>query len=217
MKEWSDARAIMGEDRLLVGPQLSYQLRHDPDHAAFVLARYRAAAALIGDAERVLEAGAGELIGAGILSNGRRQYVGIDTDEEALAIAAEIYQDRSDVTLHVGSAIDAVWVGQFDAVVALDVAEHIPPDQEEAFFLNLCRALTPYGRLIIGTPSAHMSHLASPQSQAGHVNLFTPERLKARLQRHFHAVQMLFMQDVALHTGHPQAAHYVLGVGLAPR
>lgn len=212
---WTEAKAIIGDTRVLAGPQLSQQLL-DGDHWVMVGARYRAAAALIGGAESVLEAGAGECIGAGILAKGR-QYVGIDTDEAAMGIAADLYQNRAGITLHVASAIDATWMQRFDAVVTLDVAEHIPPEQESAFFANLCRALNPYGRLVVGTPSAYMHHLASPQSRVGHVNLFTPERLQQRLQQHFHATQMLFMQDVAIHLGHPSAAHYILGVGIGPR
>lgn len=214
---WLEAKAIIGNERVTLGPTASQQWLHAPEHLAMVLARYRAAAALIGGAQKVLEAGAGECLGAGILAKGRRQYVGIDTDEEALTIAAAMYQGRPEMTLHAVSATTAHWIQTFDAVVALDVAEHIPPEHEAAFFENLCRALTPHGVMVVGTPSEHMRHLASEQSRAGHVNLFTPERLQKRLGRHFHAVQMLFMQDVAVHWGHPEAAHYILAVGVSPR
>lgn len=210
---WDAAKAIIGTERVLLGPQASAQWLHAPDHLAMVLARYRAAAALIGNAQDVLEAGAGECVGTGILARGRREYVGIDPDAEALAVASEVHR----VPLIAASVIDATWSQTFDAVVSLDVAEHIDPSEETAFFENLCRALKPYGRLVVGTPSAYMHHLASPASRAGHCNLFTPERLQARLDQHFHATQMLFMQDVAIHMGHPSAAHYILGVGIGPR
>ena len=221
MKEWADARAIMGGTRVLAGPQLSHQLREDPDHAALVLARYRTAAALIGDATSVIELGCGEGIGAGILAKNRERYLGLDADREALEDARELHQ---------GSGIDFFWVdlgswdgsalsgrARFDAAISLDVIEHIPCEDEHRFMQGGVRLLNEHGVMIVGTPSANAYHLASPQSKVGHVNNYTPERLKALMQRYFHRVIMAGMQDVSLHFGHPGMVHYVIAVGIAPR
>ena len=44
---WVAAKEIIGTERVTLGPQASDQWLHAPDHLAMVLARYRAAAALI--------------------------------------------------------------------------------------------------------------------------------------------------------------------------
>ena len=67
---WQDAKRVIGDACLTLGPQASDQFLNAPEHLAMVLARYRAAAALIGGAESVLEVGCGEGIGAGILTFG---------------------------------------------------------------------------------------------------------------------------------------------------
>lgn len=221
MKEWADAKHIIGSDRLTLGPQASDQWLNAPDHLAFVLARYRAAAALIGDAQRVLEIGCGEGIGAGILARGRSRYDGIDLDHEAVDIA---HQNKSDdrVNFHKDTYFArGFWRPRlfYDAVVSLDVIEHIPADQEDNLMehVRISHLGGEGGVCVIGTPNAAFEHLASPQSKAGHINLYSHERLRDLMRRHFHVVQSFGMNDVALHLGHPEARHYLLMTGIGPR
>jgi 2-polyprenyl-3-methyl-5-hydroxy-6-metoxy-1,4-benzoquinol methylase len=215
---WQAAKAVIGDTRVTLGPQASHQLLNDPSHYCMVLARYRAAAALIGNAKTVLEAGSGEGIGALILATGRQRYCGVDSDGDAVRIArvtvgnetvsfAEL--NLTNVSFLPGTA--------HDAVVSLDVIEHIPADLEDAYMTTLSIALRTHGVCVIGTPSASFDHLASPQSKAGHVNTYTHDRLRELMGRYFHTVQMFGMQDTALHLGHPDARHYHLAVGVGPR
>jgi SAM-dependent methyltransferase len=92
MAVWERARAVIGERRVALGPQASQQWLNAPEHLAMVLSRYRTAAALIGNADRVLEVGCGEGIGAILLSRGRSYYCGIDTDAEAINVARALVQ-----------------------------------------------------------------------------------------------------------------------------
>lgn len=205
-----------GDGRVLLGPSASEQWLHAPEHLAMVLARYRAAAALIGDAPHVLEVGCGEGIGSAILAAGREEYWGIDADRAALDAARAVQPfnyERADAT-----AKTHHWhVASYNAVVALDVIEHIPPADEHAFMAFCRSALGLHGVCVIGTPSAAFLHLASPESRAGHVNLYRHDRLHALMARHFHVVQSFGMQDTALHLGHPDARHYLLMAGIGPR
>jgi 2-polyprenyl-3-methyl-5-hydroxy-6-metoxy-1,4-benzoquinol methylase len=184
-----------------------------------VIARYRAAAALIGDAQRVLEVGSGEGIGARILAKGREYYCGIDNDSEATQYArANIHgDDQTSIEFLDEDALTFPGLWNHDAAVALDVIEHIPVEREALFMTALLKGMRPFGVAVIGTPSKHAAHLASPQSVAAHVNLYTPERLKDVMGRYFHVVQMLYLQDVSIHLGHPGMAHYLLAVGIGPR
>jgi 2-polyprenyl-3-methyl-5-hydroxy-6-metoxy-1,4-benzoquinol methylase len=214
---WTEAKKIIGDRRVTLGPTASQQYLDAPEHLCMVLARYRAAAALIGDAKNVLELGCGEGIGAGILSRGRGWYTGLDSDEAAIKVAvdhqtcAHSYFDTEDILALNPREIP------YDAVVSLDVIEHVFRSDESTFMQAATMLMEPHGVCVVGTPSKHAEHLASPQSRAGHVNLYTPDRLRALMAEHFHVVLMMYMQDTAIHFGHPQMAHYLLAVGIGPR
>jgi 2-polyprenyl-3-methyl-5-hydroxy-6-metoxy-1,4-benzoquinol methylase len=216
---WADAKAIVGTARVTLGPQASQQWLHAPEHLAMVLSRYRAAAALIGDAADVVELGCGEGIGVGILAKGRASYYGVDNDDDALALAHASYvSDR--VHFRWGNILSHVTLsrGSWDAVVALDVLEHLPAEREDDVVQLATALLVPdTGILVLGTPNARFDDLASPQSQAGHVNTYTHDRLYALMSRYFYVVQSFGLQDTSLHLGHPDARHYLLMAGIGPR
>lgn len=211
---WADVKEILGTETVTLGPNISHQLRHDPGHVAMVLARYRAAAALIGSAKTVVELGCGEGFGAGILAAGRESYWGIDNDPDALAVARDLHPG---LNFHCADATSFFAPGTADCVVALDVLEHIEPADEYAFWATVRGILVPGGVCVIGVPSASFDHLASPASRAGHVNTQTHAQLMATMRREFRLVQSFGMQDTSLHLGHPDARHYHLAVGIGRR
>jgi 2-polyprenyl-3-methyl-5-hydroxy-6-metoxy-1,4-benzoquinol methylase len=214
---WESAKKIIGERRVTLGPQASQQWLDAPDHLAMVLSRYRAAAALIGDAQWVAEFGCGEGLGFGILSKGREHYCGLDTDVEAVDLARSLYGSATHTFLD-GDVTNWRPMDQaYDAVVSLDVLEHVPAAAEQAFMLSVTAALGGHGVCVIGTPSKYAEAYASPQSRAGHVNLKTPAELKALMGRYFNVVQMVYSQDTSLHLGHPGMAHYLFAVGVCPK
>lgn len=219
MKEWHAAKTIIGEARVTLGRSASQQWINQPDHLGMVISRYRAAAALIGEAASVLELGCGEGLGAGILAKGRQRYVGLDADTEALEVARAHHAGTALEFLErdLGGGATYYDGAPFDAAVSLDVLEHIPQEDETRFIWEAVRMLNRDGILVIGTPSANAYHLASPQSRAGHINNYTPERLQALMRRYFRRVQMMGMQDTAVHFGHPGMMHYLIAVGLGPR
>jgi 2-polyprenyl-3-methyl-5-hydroxy-6-metoxy-1,4-benzoquinol methylase len=185
-----------------------------------VLARYRAASALIGSAPDVAEFGCGEGIGATILADhGRRDYVGFDLDHVAIASAQQTVTD----TACRFYATDVLELGTdsvrdiYSAVVALDVIEHLDPIGGSLLLSTAAMLLKPHGVLVVGTPSKRFDHLASEQSTAHHVTTYTPAELEAMLGGMFKLVQSFGMQDTALHTGHPDARHYLLIAGIMPR
>jgi 2-polyprenyl-3-methyl-5-hydroxy-6-metoxy-1,4-benzoquinol methylase len=215
MASWADAKAVIGDERVTLGPQASAQWIGAPDHLAMVLARYRAAAALIGSAGSVLEVGCGEGIGARLLAAGRDRYVGIDPDAAAIRRAEETVAVRG-IEFSAGMVED-VARSTYDAAVALDVLEHLPAGHAGAWLHGIAGALDEHGVCVIGTPNAAFDHLASAPSRAGHVRTYRHGELYALMRRCFRVVQSFGMQDTALHLGHPEARHYLLMCGIAPR
>lgn len=226
---WQDVRAMTDVGRVAVGPQLSYALMERPDRLVFLYARYWAAAKLIGTARSVLEVGCSEGSGAGLLAAGRDTYLGVDTDAEAIRIANGMHgvgQTGPSTLIDTASSpsirfqavdVEALACPAFDAAVSLDVIEHIPQAQEEAFVSSIAQRLSRGGVFVCGTPSATFDHLASPPSRLGHINTFTPDRLEHLMMRHFRLVISAGMQDTAIHFGHPEARHYLLAMGVGPR
>ena len=204
---------------VVLGPSASAQWRDAPEHLAMVLARYRAASALIGSSRSVAEFGCGEGIGARILASGRERYTGFDRDADALdyarwAVTAPTVAFHETDVLELGT--DAVR-DVYDAIVALDVIEHLSESDGRRLVAIARGLLRSNGVLVIGTPSRRFDHLASAQSRAAHVRTYLPAELDALLFDHFRLVQSFGMQDTGLHLGHPDARHYLLGVGVIPR
>jgi 2-polyprenyl-3-methyl-5-hydroxy-6-metoxy-1,4-benzoquinol methylase len=102
-------------------------------------------------------------------------------------------------------------------VVSLDVIEHIPAELEDAYFWTMLANLSDDGMCIIGTPNEHASAYASPQSRAGHVNLYTAERLTAAVGRYFQNTFVFGMNDEVVHTGFYPMSHYLFVVGAGKR
>ena len=108
-------------------------------------------------------------------------------------------------------------LGRFDAVVSVDVVEHIVHEREHEFFETCWHNLGDDGLCVIGTPNVTSAAYASAASQLGHVNLFDGPRLKAALQRYFHNVFLFGLNDEIVHTGFTPMAHFLMALGVYKR
>ncbi|MGE3267275.1 MAG: class I SAM-dependent methyltransferase [Chloroflexota bacterium] len=220
---WEMVRRLVGDrvqaQDMSVGPFLADQLFNAPRHLLFVLSRYKFAARLLPPLETVdvLELGCGEGFGALLLAERGHRVLGVDADAEAIEAAQRTIgaaNRRFEVADFLGRRF-----GVFRAVVSLDVIEHIPLELEDAYFRTVTANLGEDGIAIIGTPNETASAYASPQSQAGHVNLYTAERLVEAASRYFQNVFVFGMNDEVVHTGFYPMSHYlfVLGTGKRPQ
>ena len=101
----------------------------------------------------------------------------------------------------------------FDGAYAVDVLEHILPQDEDRFIGNIAASLHSNGVCLFGSPSLQSQVYASPPSKAGHVNCKDAPGLRATMLRHFHNVFIFSMNDEVVHTGFHPLAHYLWALG----
>jgi len=195
-------------EHLELGQHWSYNFLTDPKRLGFVLSRYKSSAKFCAQSRHVLELGCGIGIGATMLAENGRAYTGVDFDEPAIETArANLASERF---RFIYDDFMGKRFGEFDAVVSLDVIEHIFPEFEEQYFETILMNLSPRGVCIIGTPNLTAAPYASHTSQLGHVNLYTQERLIKTLQKYFHQALPFGINDELLHTGYGAMCHYLL-------
>ena len=213
--QWEGVRDVIGRETFTFGPSFAQQALHAPRHLLFVFSRYKFAARLlpVGRQVDVLELGCGEGVGTLLLAEQGHRVLGVDFDDAAIGYAQE-HLVKQDLAFWSTDFLGKSF-GQFKAVVSLDVIEHIPVELEDDYFRTVTANLTADGIAVIGTPNETASPYASPQSQAGHVNLYTAERLVAAASRYFENVFVFGMNDEVVHTGFYPMCHYlfVLCVG----
>lgn len=186
----------------------------DPKRLCFTLARYKHTAKLLEGFGHVLEVGCADGFGTRIV----RQHVGaltaIDTDPRSVEEAELASSKQWSVKFEVGDIDSAMWrvPAQFDAVYALDVLEHISPDDD---FLRAMAAAAPVA--VIGTPSKESQQYASAMSKLGHVNCYSGPDLKHRLHEFWKQVFLFTMHDEVLGTSFYPMAHYLLALCVGPR
>jgi 2-polyprenyl-3-methyl-5-hydroxy-6-metoxy-1,4-benzoquinol methylase len=229
---WDGVRDLIGDETIALGHHWSFNLRNDPKRFPFVLSRYKFAAKLAapgttasGDRNAtrpsVLELGCSEGLGTMILAEHADRYLGVDLDADAVATAQQNWATDSR-TFQAGDFLQSDQdrprvFGTFDGVVSLDVIEHIAPDAEPRYWQAVTANLADDGIAVIGTPNQTSEAYASPLSRAGHINLFTFERMHATLHDHFRHVLLFGLNDEVVHTGFFPMCHYVMGVGIGPK
>lgn len=174
----------------------------DPKHLGFVLARYKFVAKMFADMDCVLEVGCGDCTGANLVRSVVPDWSGIDVHP--------LVEDRQ-VFQH-DMVKDGPLDCAYDGIYALDVLEHIDPQDEDRFLDNITESLHRDGVLIIGSPSVESQPYASLNSKMQHVNCKTEEGMRETLGRHFSNVFLFGMQDETLTTGYGPMVHYRLGI-----
>jgi cyclopropane fatty-acyl-phospholipid synthase-like methyltransferase len=184
----------------------------DPKRLAFTLSRYKFVAKMLAGSEHVLEVGCADAFGTRVVVQEVKKLTAVDFDPLFVDDTNSRMSDRWKFECRVHDMLAGPVAGQFDGAYALDVLEHIVPENEERFLRNIAASLTPRGVLIIGMPSLEAQPYASALSKEGHVNCKTMPDLKATTQRYFHNVFMFSMNDEVVHTGYHKMAHYLLAL-----
>lgn len=210
-KKWDEVLKTIEEGRILdLGKYYSYTIDHDIKHLGFVLARYKFASKMMENRSglRVLELGCSYGLGSPyfLQTKSVQRYVGVDLDDEAIAWANKTFGSERVAFINEDFLGNVYWRNEdgcelFDAVVSIDVIEHIIHDKEELYLQTICDNLSDNGFALIGTPNITMKPFASAASEVGHVNLFDQKRLYNLLSRRFSNVFMFGMTDEVIHTG----------------
>lgn len=200
-----------------LGPWTSYGLMHDPKHLCFVLSRYKFCAKMLEGKERVLEVGCGDGFGIPIMAQAVKHLHCTDWEERIIADIPQRLSHLKNVTYEALDVTVSQPRGTYDAVLSVDVIEHIESEREEGFMRHLCGTLDPGGVLIIGTPNKTSAVYASPQSNAQHINLKTASDLRSLMNRYCLNTFLFSMNDEVLHTGYAPMAHYLFAIGAGIR
>ena len=209
---WGEVKKLLGDHRLQMGSHWSYNFRNDPKRLAFVLSRYKFSAKMSCKNAKILEMGCSEGIGATILGEQAISYTGVDLDDSAINTAKKNFLNTDKYSFIYDDFLGKSY-GEFDAIVSLDVIEHIHKEYESHFFSTIMKNLSKDGVVIIGTPNISSERYASEASLLGHVNLYSQARLVSEMQKYFHQVFPFGMNDEIVHVGFAEMCHYLICVG----
>jgi SAM-dependent methyltransferase len=126
----------------------------------------------------VLEIGCGTGNFTGQIASRATQVTAVDLNPDYVRIAAERFRDRPNVEVRTADATRTEWPEPFDAIVMLDVLEHVEDDV--GLLRRLKQALAQDGLLVLKVPAA--AWLYSPMDQAiGHHRRYSRDRLAETL------------------------------------
>lgn len=200
-----------------LGLMVNESWNQDPKRTVFTLARYKFVSRMLQGRKQVLEIGCADAFGTRIVQQAVGAVTAIDFDPLFIADVRERMDPHWAFDAKVHDMLAGPVSGNYDAAYALDVLEHIKPEDERQFLGNVVRSLSPAGVAIMGMPSLESQIHASPQSKAGHVNCKSGEDLKKTMEEHFHSVFVFSMNDEVVHTGFYPMAHYLLALCAHPK
>jgi O-antigen biosynthesis protein len=150
------------------------------------LHRYLWAAHLVGS-RRVLDLGSGEGFGATILAETAEYVLGVDIDGVSVEHSRLNYAAKN-LEFAVGTALDlsAYADESFEAVVALEVIEHVP--EQDRVLAEIARVLTNDGILVMSTPERRSHRKSGLEANSVHRPALPLNRLLELVGRQFRHV-----------------------------
>ena len=143
---WMEVMDGLDEESLELSKYFTHQLLHNPRHLLFTLSRYKAAAKMLPRYRdcAVLELGCNEGLGTLILAENATSVTGVDFDQAGIEWAQKNL--KNDKLSFVSDDFLGKEYGTYDAVISLDVIEHISPDDEARFFATVMDNIAPGAR-----------------------------------------------------------------------
>ncbi|MCP4152153.1 MAG: class I SAM-dependent methyltransferase, partial [bacterium] len=192
-----------------------FNLLNKGSHLFYSFSRYKFASKMVGQNKTVLELGCSEALGTLLIAQNNCRVKAVDFDHEAINWSKE--QLTAENLEFVEDEFLGKTYGAYDAVVSLDVIEHILPENEETYVDTIHGNLNETGMCVVGTPNITAQEYASKASKDGHINLFSAERLKKLFLKKFRNVFVFGMNDEVVHTGYYPMSHYLMLLACFPR
>jgi cyclopropane fatty-acyl-phospholipid synthase-like methyltransferase len=207
---------ISKTDLVQLGSYYSYIINSDIKHVMFTLSRYKFASKLFAYKENVklLELGCQEALGALVFMQNVKlsRYVGVDLDQRAIEWNQKHLPHEFEFICSNFFKCPIIGNGDFNAVVSLDVIEHIPASMEDQYCRLLIDSMSDDGVAVVGTPSIMMSPYASEGSKIAHINLYDQKRLYELMSKYFSNVFIFNMNDEIVNTGFDPMSCYIFAV-----
>jgi cyclopropane fatty-acyl-phospholipid synthase-like methyltransferase len=184
----------------------------DPKRLIFTLSRYKFVSKMLQGCEEVLEVGCGDAFFSRVVIAEVKKLTAVDFDPAFVKDVNKRMSDKWPFECRVHDMLNGPVNGKFDGIYALDVLEHILPENEDRFIKNMASSLSTHGTMIIGIPSLESQAYASPISKEGHVNCKSQPDLKETMKKYFNNVFMFSMNDEVVHTGYHKMAHYIFAL-----
>lgn len=198
--------------RTTLGLMTNQAWHDDPKRLTFLMSRYKFVAKMFSGLNRVLEVGCADAFATRIVVAEVKSLVAVDYDPVFVADVNARMEERWRFECMAHDMLSGPVPGAFDGTYALDVIEHIIPENENLFVGNMADSLGPHGVMILGCPSIQSQAYASPLSKEGHVNCKDAKGLRALVSKHFHNVFIFSMNDEVVHTGYYPMAHYLIAL-----
>ena len=180
------------------------------------LARYKFVARQLTKNDTVLEVGSGSGVGTIFLGQHAKEAVGIDIKSTEVEEARSINK-RENVRFICDDFFAHEFANKFDAVVSLDVIEHLDAENSDRFLTKIATTLKENGFCIIGTPSLYSWEHQSDLSKASHEKCYDLPELRSLIEEHFGRTLVFSMNDELVHTGYYKMAWYYYVLAFYPK
>ena len=199
-------------DRVSLGMMTSQGWDDDPKRLVFTLSRYKFVAKLLEGQKHVLEIGCADAFASRIVKQHVEKLTVSDIDSVFIQELRTRMNDDWPMDAIIHDMVKKPMDQTFQAAYALDVLEHINPEEEFNFIKNTCDSIDDNGVLIFGMPSLESQPYASIPSKEGHVNCKSMPEFKNVMSNFFNTVFMFSMNDEVVHTGFHKMANYLFAV-----
>ena len=212
-ERWKEAMDSMKGQELTLSPKISATMRGSLTGMLHILARYKFAMKMMANRTdlSILDLGCNDGLGDLMIrqNTNAKSIVGIDLDTEAITWARNNLQDDI-LTFENGNFFRMKQKYSVDAVVSLDVIEHIEKEKEQEYRDIVYDSLNEHGFAVIGTPNVTLYPYANPINQKAHINNFDQNRLYQLFAERFRNVFIFGMNDESLNTGFYPFSCYIM-------